>query len=276
MRILNKIIKGFKNKYEKYQTYYKNKNLLDKNLALKDKFKGQRCFIIGNGPSIGRQDLRRLAGEETFVLNTFYNHPQFNEIRPKNYLAMDSGAPFFRDELFQKEKFLSQVNRLFFNLDFYDHFKKMGLYTDNRVHYLHIGGHFKENLNFNIEIHQTIPRIKNVVIASIMTAVYMGFEEIYLLGCEHSFLASPRQFEEEHFLGISYFVNPKDEAERKYYAMHLKSYEGAIDQAKILFQNYRFLKAKIAKTHPNVKIYNATPNSFLDVFPYVKYESIFR
>ncbi|HUF38331.1 MAG TPA: hypothetical protein VMN57_07400 [Anaerolineales bacterium] len=39
---------------------------------LKDAHKGQRCFIIGNGPSLKNTDLSRLRGEYTFGMNRVY------------------------------------------------------------------------------------------------------------------------------------------------------------------------------------------------------------
>ena len=38
-----------------------------KQAAFKDEDKGERCFVIGNGPSLGVSDLDRLRGETTFA-----------------------------------------------------------------------------------------------------------------------------------------------------------------------------------------------------------------
>ena len=46
--------------------------LLEQNKQIFDRHKGERCFILGAGSSIAKQDLKKLAGE--FVLsvsNTF-------------------------------------------------------------------------------------------------------------------------------------------------------------------------------------------------------------
>jgi hypothetical protein len=40
--------------------------------AYRDRHNGQRCFILGNGPSLKRTDLRRLRDEVTFGLNRIY------------------------------------------------------------------------------------------------------------------------------------------------------------------------------------------------------------
>ena len=59
-----------------------------------------------------------------------------------------------------------------------------------------------------------------------------------------------------------------------YYAMSVVPYENRIYQAGILFKNYRLIKEKFSKNRPDIKIYNATPDSFLDVFPMIKFEDI--
>ena len=278
--MLKKIIKGVQNRLARYRTYYKYKNILGHNLELKDKFKGKRCFIIASGPSVKDQDLLRLVDEETFIVNTFWRHPLYDRLKAKNYVDLDPGPPnqksfFYREELVQREKDLRlKHSRFFFHLTgFYEYFKKLNVFSADNAYYIHSDGFFKGNLAFNTDITKTVPQVKNVIIGCILIAVYMGFEEIYLLGCEHSFLAY-RQFEEAHFFKETAYTNSKDQQERMRYGMIDKSYEGVIDQAKVLFQNYRLLNAKLSKTHPQVKIYNATPNSFLDVFPFVKYEDI--
>lgn len=38
----------------------------------RDRFKGQRCFVVGNGPSLRNTDLSKLEGEFTFGMNRIY------------------------------------------------------------------------------------------------------------------------------------------------------------------------------------------------------------
>ena len=40
--------------------------------AFRDIHRGERCFIIGNGPSLNQTDLARLEGEYTFGMNRIY------------------------------------------------------------------------------------------------------------------------------------------------------------------------------------------------------------
>ena len=57
--------------------------------ALKDKHKGQRCFVIGNGPSLRISDLDRLKDEITFASNKIYLAFEETDWRPTYYTAVD-------------------------------------------------------------------------------------------------------------------------------------------------------------------------------------------
>ena len=45
--------------------------------ALKDIHKGERCFIIGNGPSLNKLDLSKIKDEYTFGVNAIYLNHRF-------------------------------------------------------------------------------------------------------------------------------------------------------------------------------------------------------
>lgn len=59
--------------------------------AYKDIYTGQRCFLIGNGPSLRAEDLTRLheAGEITFAFNRVYNIFEQTPWRPTFYISQD-------------------------------------------------------------------------------------------------------------------------------------------------------------------------------------------
>lgn len=281
--MLRRIIKGIRNRYNRLRLYNEYKDVLDRNKELKDTKKGKRCFIMGTGPSIKSQDILKLRDEETFVVNHFWKHPQFKEINPKYYLHIDPGlfnrpggeANYWTKEFIRSSEILKEIPaKLFFNFKIRDAIEAKNIFPTNQVYYLINNGFFKENLKFNTDISRIIPNTKNVILASIVTAIYMGFEEIYLLGIEHDFLAYPSNYEwSPHFyITEEYDVNNPDDVD--HYGLTTNSYETAIIDALALFRNYRILRTKLAKEKPEIKIFNATPNSFLDVFPKIKFEDI--
>lgn len=58
--------------------------------TLEGHYKGQRCFIIGNGPSLTTDDLNRLKGEITFASNKIFLAYEETDWRPTFYTAEDA------------------------------------------------------------------------------------------------------------------------------------------------------------------------------------------
>lgn len=57
--------------------------------ALKNKHKGQRCFIVGSGPSLKVDDLNKLKDEVTFACNKIYLAFNDTSWRPTYYSVYD-------------------------------------------------------------------------------------------------------------------------------------------------------------------------------------------
>lgn len=279
-----KIISKIKKRYQEYQAFYYLKDTLQKNSTLLNSKKGGICFILGNGPSINNQNLTLLADEETFVMNNFWRHAQYKIIHPKYLVAGDLssyaqnlrpaeawGANYIAGvDLPDSNTVISQVpeTKLILNSVAKKFIEQNSLFLSNRVYYVLERGSMDDNLCFNIDLTRHIPFPKNSVILALISALYMGFETIYLLGCDHDFLAYPAK---KAPLGFKRFY----EANVNLSAYNESaSYEEMVESGLRLFRNYRLLKEKAAKLYPQTKIFNATPNSFLDVFPMVNFEDI--
>ena len=93
--------------YDFSYDYYFKKNLKDL-YKLKNSQFGKRCFIIGNGPSLKKQDLTLLKDEFSFVTNHFINHKDLKAINPNFYCASD--MQFFNPII--NEQWESNLNNL--------------------------------------------------------------------------------------------------------------------------------------------------------------------
>jgi hypothetical protein len=91
----------------------------------------------------------------------------------------------------------------------------------------------------------------NVVSHTILVALYMGFSEIYLLGCDYNAFCS---------MGKGHAYDDKQEMEKVSYnlAFYLKFYW--------LTTEFHYLVAKLAREN-SVAIKNLTPGSLLDAYP---------
>ena len=60
-----------------------DRRLLRETRLLARRHQGSRCFILGAGPSIKRQDLRKLRGEFVLSVSNTYVHPDYAYFRPR-------------------------------------------------------------------------------------------------------------------------------------------------------------------------------------------------
>lgn len=210
-----------------------NQKALEK---LKDKYKGKRLFILGTGPSISTVNFELLEDEYLFGVNKLYliyqdfdincqfygiSHPT-EEYLP-NLLALDT-------ELFIGHGALDIFLKKFTNSSF------------NRLPYLLPlrGWMWKNQNNFSKDITKgTFNGWTVICDISLQVAYYMGFEEVYLLGCDFDFS------NQSHF-----YDNKKNLCDPYFYRRSLVSY-------------------KICKSvyeEDGREIINITPDSKLDVF----------
>ena len=65
--------------------------------TLKNRYAGKRCFVIGNGPSLTKEDLELLRNEVTFASNRIYKMFDKTDWRPTFYAVFDESVASDRD-----------------------------------------------------------------------------------------------------------------------------------------------------------------------------------
>jgi hypothetical protein len=248
-----------------------DKKILDRNRIFKNKHKSCRCFVIGNGPSLKKQDLSHLSNEITIVVNAFWKNNTIEGWQPTYYCLADQN--FFNDSRIAKE-FYQNIKLgthstiflipLFAKKIIEDH----NLLPLDKTFFVSYRGRLNSNLQREIELTKTIPSVVNVVQLGIMWALYMGCSSIYLLGLDHDWLSSYDGKVNHFYKGetIKYYSNKQKN-------LGQIGYKKNIERALALWQGYETL-LKIS-SQKGVNIINATDGGFLDVFKRLKYESIF-
>lgn len=255
MQPVNSLFAHIKN----YQIHHFQFTKWGKNLrTLKGKFSGKRCFIVGNGPSLRAQDLDLLQNEYTFAFNCIYYIFDQTAWRPTFYCTQD--FKIARDSASEICKNI-QTPYIFAPIDlkwYYD----IPITTDY---------FFCQRLAgdapplFSEDIPRWIGTGNTVAYTAMQLAVYMGFEQIYLLGIDHSF----QRYQDESGQIVldssakDYFCNQYNKDKDKFFIPRLDLSTRAYMEAQ-----------KYAKTH-SVKIYNATRGGKLEVFPRVDFERLF-
>jgi len=106
---------------------------------------------------------------------------------------------------------------------------------------------------------------ETVSIYALIAAIYMGFDEIYLLGMDHDYFL----YEDESQMRMyEKAVHQQNEFERTF---------GDTFYIKEFLRQYNiFSKYKAFADHSTSKIFNASNGGILKVFPKVKFESLFE
>lgn len=155
---------------------------------------GQRCFILGNGPSLNQTDLSLLKNEIVFGCNSVFLLFDRIDWRPAYYACVDSRVlPDRADDINAMLDANPQMTG-FFPAEILEHGgtrQRSASRTkisegENRFFFNEVTGSV-ENLPwsmFSIDINHHVVQPHTVAITMLQLAQYMGFSEMYLLGCD--------------------------------------------------------------------------------------------
>jgi hypothetical protein len=247
--------------------------LLKANTALKNGAAGRRCFILGNGPSAIELDLEQLAGEVVLSVSNGYLHRGFKTFTPAFHcvpqityglMTPEDVVSWFtemHESIGDAELFLSTTEAHLV--------RKHQLFRGRVVRYMHLVRDFDElKKNEIIDIAQPVPRVESVPIMALMIAMYLGFNEIVLLGVDHDhFLTSKYQYA----FGLT-VQQGRDHTTDGLGGVTLSRHDDFQSLAR-LWRQYRCL-SKIASAQ-GISIFNSTPGGALDEFERVPLEDWF-
>ncbi|MCL0036167.1 DUF115 domain-containing protein [Dehalococcoidia bacterium] len=171
----------------KYYLYYKH--ILEK---LRDIHKGQRCFIIGTGPSLNNTNLSLLKDEIIFGVNTLYRGISRFGINCNYYAVSDEVAwqEHFENVLgLDTVLFLSgRAGKSYLsNVNFFQRFKKGEPIVIRQFGPMWISKRFSKDLSTGAYWGSTV-----IIDICLQAAYHMGFKEVYLLGCDCDYSGAHR------------------------------------------------------------------------------------
>lgn len=233
---------------------------------LYNKFKGERCFIIGNGPSLNNHDLSKLEGEHVFAVNSFYYKTQETGFRPtffvveddkvmeenfEHFIDYDCPYKFFPTEY---QKYIPESESTYF-------FKmNHGYYQDGNPYF----GvpRFSTNALDEVFCGQTVTYI------NLQLAHYLGFTQVFLIGMDFHYII-PKEHQRDGHLILSTTDDP-NHFHKDYFGAGKTWKDPKLDR---VAANYRL--AKLSFEASGRRIYNATIGGKLEIFDRVDYSSLF-
>jgi hypothetical protein len=209
------LLNFFKN-YVHYYGYYKPRlskfKLLTKKFVagdrhyistLHNKFKGRRCFVIGNGPSLSRMNLDLLVNEVTIGSNGIYKLFDTFKFRPNYLLFQDSrtisGKAIEINAIKGIPKLVSLNSSHLVKKDEYTYFYNLA----NHLGWENIKSSSPKELKGNLPIFSNnfaefATNMGNVSHTAIQLAFFLGCNPVYLIGCDHSMADLMNDFEPGH------------------------------------------------------------------------------
>jgi hypothetical protein len=173
---------------------------LKDNAVLKDRHKGERCFIVGNGPSINSQDLTLLKDETTFFCNFFFKHPRIREIRPSYYAVADGKLATGEWDISILEEIRESCPdvTLFLSATFQDNPRFAPYLNTESVFWLYVDQLTHMGFRAPIDLTRGLHGF-NIIKVCVSVALYMGFKDIYLLGVDNDGTFRDMLGESSHF-----------------------------------------------------------------------------
>lgn len=232
--------------------------------SYRNRYAGQRCFLIGNGPSLCAEDLDKLQNEITFGCNFIHKiYPQ-TDWRPTFHFLSDSGT--VRTASWDLVQNQDESKTTFFIRDYTWKFMYVKPKDAVLVPYISLKK-YKVHGNF-LAYHY----ISHATVMSMMleAAFYMGFREIYLIGVD----GTTSSGKGGNFVK-NYFSDQQRAQLDKMKRRAIKNYD-VLQRRRELAERQNAVYQKLreyAEKH-DIKIYNAGRNSALEVFERADFDAV--
>lgn len=219
--------------------------------SLKGAYRGKRCFITCTGPSLTIKDLEMLKGEYVFGMNSICLVHDKTDWKP-DFFGIQDEKVFFK----VKDTLLATDNGQVFAP--YEYLQKMGT-PENWVYFPFGWAYHKYDAAYNNKFYSkfsddcyaTVYDGFSITYSIIQIAIYMGFDEIYLLGADCSYLG-----EKQHFIDHGHVTSPK---------------LAAVMTDRLVVS---YSEAKTYAESHGIKIFNATRGGCLEVFTRKRLEEV--
>ena len=172
--------------------YKISKNILSRNSKFENLHKGESCYIIGNGSSIKYYDLDQFSDRVSIGCNQLFLHRDYSKLDLRYYYT---GHPFFYYpywtnqylKKFEKNKIgticrenILENNQIEYFISLSNFFGLRG----NNINYVH---YFDKKFDINnFKLNDKFTYMDGSLSAMLGIALYMGFKDIILVGCDYT------------------------------------------------------------------------------------------
>lgn len=247
-----------------YLLYYISRDFKRENQTRLEHYRnaylGKRIFIVCNGPSLRAEDLESIYqhGDYSFGCNRIHYIFSKTHWRPTFYTMMDKGP--LADRVNEMKSI--ETKHKFFRRDTMTTLKKA--HVDATLLKTIDTPRLLRQPQFSDDCAKQIFFIETTTYCMIQMAVYMGFKEIYIIGCDNHYSI--------HVLKDGTRVNTGAES---YYKGFGNQADNQSTVSRIWANNIAYETAKEYADSHGVCIKNATHGGHLETFERVNFNSLF-
>lgn len=224
--------------------------------ALRDRHRGETCFLLGNGSSLRDVDLDALRGASIVGMNKVFLKFRGSGTALTYYVAISGNKISANaDEIAELDAVCFLSHRHWSRMLLPETERRLPIYTIGDIGLPAAGGVFEDDLT------RPLPSGNMVSFVALQIVYFLGYARVVMLGFDHRFnpAHSPNTlvFEED---ASAYHFDPEYHRDELYLAPDRTSYDAVLRTAREHFEA------------AGRRIVNATPDSALDVFPRVSPE----
>jgi len=233
-------------------------------------YNGERVFLVGNGPSLAETPLDRIKNEYSFAMNRISLIYDETEWRPTFFICTTTNIAI--------QEWRSDILRsISMNLDSFV-WDELDKYIGPRPNVNYINCTHGSQVTsepptewWSDDVSQRVCKFGTSMLVALQIAIYMGFDEIYLIGCDLGF-----EDPWNNRIGkVIHTLRQKKKATND--NNHFSGNYGTPGfNADVLNSNMRAAHrlAKRMSEKKDVNIYNATIGGELEVYPRVDYYEV--
>lgn len=235
------------------------RNEINKTKILKDCKKDERAFVLATGPSINLENLKVLNREDSYSISNFFLHKDIGKIKPNMHFFAPYHIPLILTNYIEWLKMADKELPVDTNicLEFstkrlIDDFK---IFANRTIYYVKYNT-FTTKINIDLEKGILPPQTGPTMILPLL--MYMGYSQIYLLGCDCNML-------KDYGKTTNNFYNKEKDCRKN--STNGKVWIGIVEELKSqlnMFLQYELYKNVADKN--NIIIKNLSKDSWLDIF----------
>ncbi len=228
--------------------------------VLRDRYRGRRCFVIGNGPSLERMDLSPLKNEVTIGCNGLFLMFDRMGFIPTFYTCEDGLVA---------EDRAKELNALAGTTKVWPVDLSYCLEPGADTVYCNFTRRYGGFPKFSDDFARRVYWGGTVTFMNLQLARFIGASEIYLVGIDHNY-RGPKNGDSQSGFVITAGTPDTNHFHPDYFGPGYRYHDPNVAR-----MEQAYVEARTFLGSRNIKVFNATAGGKLDVFPRFEFVSLF-